>query len=435
MYSELRNYTLLLFLVLLVGCGGTTDDKDTNDPITQESQKKETIITTTKAYKTAYFTGFNHQNGNNLFEEANGNLHIAFIDNYELFYARSKDNGKTWKKEKIPTKHDGALKRASLTVNSKGQVFIGFTTHDKFNYANPTEVAYGSNFEYDLYCANNINGVWDIEKLYTHTDGTTGREIATINVDKDNNIYIFANYYGWWSYGGTAYEYIRSAKTNKWSSGKEILKYSDTVVDKLLYGYFKSHIDTNGNITLIMMRYRNNSGIDDKLFYIKKVNGVWNTPIELDSPNRTLARTYHFDTATDKKDHIYLAYLKDNRSGVPEVLFSTDFGATTPIYTGVAGDIIYGIKIHSDAEGNLIVIVNNDSTKSVLLSKKHSETRWISTELNTESTKGIISELSKVQTDSAKGHFSNLKLSYFGKEEKISGEELSSSKTLYFYNH
>jgi len=435
MYLHLRNYTLLLFLVLLLGCGGGNTDTDNSDPIKEESVQKEYTITTTQTYKRGYFTGFNHQNGNNLFEEADGTLHITFIENYELFYALSKDNGKTWKKEKIITGHNGALKRASVTVNGDGKVFIGFTTHDKFNYANPTKVAYGTNFEYDLYCATNINSSWSIEKLYTHKNGTTGREIAGINVDKENNIYIFANYYGWWSYGGTAYEYIRSAQTNKWNSGKEILKYSDTVVDKFLYGYYKSHIDTNGDITLVMMRHRSGSGVDDKLLYIKKESGLWKQAVEIDSPNRTNARTYHFDTAIDKNNHIYLVYLKNNRSGVPEVQFSTDFGTTTPIYTGGAGDIIHGIKIHSDAEGNLVVLINNDTTKSILLTKKISDTSWSSENLQTELTKGIVSEVSSIQTDNTKGYFSNFKMSYFGKHKTLSGEGPFPSRTLYFYNH
>ena len=441
--KKIFNWTLSsLLLIILIACGGSSsgDSNPTDSLITSEANstitlEKEVSITTTQDYKTGYFTNFYHQNGNNLFEEADGTLHLAFVENYELFYALSKDAGKTWSKEKIPTGQDGGLRRASLTVDSNGKVFIGFTSQDKFNYANPTNVVYGQEFEYDLSCVTNISGTWLIETLYTYQSRNNSQEIASINVDKENNIYIFANYYGWWSNGGTAYEYIRSASNNTWSSGIEIVKYSDTVVDKGIYGYFSSHITSNGDITLTMMRHRANGGVDDKLFYVKKKNGAWQTAVEIDSPNRTNARTYHFDTAMDKSNRLYLAYIKNDSSGVPQVLFSTNFSEVTAIYTGTSGDIIHSIKLHSDAGGNLLLLVNNDTKKATILEKDVSSTTWVSSELETEVTAGVISEVSSVQTNSANGDFSNFKMTYFGKLKALSGDGSHEGNKLYFYNH
>lgn len=425
-----------ILAMFLIGCGGTTDTNTTGVTNNSTPTEKEVSITTTKSYKNGYFTNFTSQNGNNLFEEADGTLHLAFIDNYELFYATSKDKGLTWSKEQIITNHEGAIRRASLTVDGNGKVFIAFTTQDKFNYANPTQVVYGQEFEYNLYCATNMGGTtWSIETLYTYQSRNNSQEIASINVDKDNNIYVFANYYGWWSYGGTAYEYIRSASTNAWSSAKEIVKYSDTVVDKGIYGYFSSHIATNGDITLTMMRYRTDGGLDDKLFYVKKQNGQWQSPVEVDTPNRTNARTYHFDTAIDKSNHIYLAYVKDNTSGVPQVLFSKDFLGTSTIYSGNVGDIIHGIKLHSDADGNLLLLIDNDTKKSILLTKTKDVNTWSSAQLATETTQGIISSVSAVQTNTAQGSFSTFKMSYFGKFKTVTGDGPFDSGKLYFYNH
>ncbi|MEA2100631.1 MAG: hypothetical protein U9P72_10935, partial [Campylobacterota bacterium] len=243
-----------------------------------------------------------------------------------MFYSKSLDEGKTWSKEKIETGHDGALRRASLTVDGNGKVFIGFETHDKFNYADVTSVAYGSNFEYDMYCATNKSGTWSIELLYTHENGTTGREITGMDVDSENNIYIFAGYYGWWSYGGTAYEYIRSATTDTWGSATQIAKFTDTTVDRGIYGYYASHIESDGDITVVALRQGTTTGTTDKLFYIRKQSGIWATPVEVDTPVRANHRTNHFDSAMDSNNNIYLAYVKDDSLGNPQVLFSTDFG-------------------------------------------------------------------------------------------------------------
>ncbi len=46
----------------------------------------ETLVTTTQAYYTGYYTSFYFQTGNNLFEEADGTLHVAYVENYELYY-------------------------------------------------------------------------------------------------------------------------------------------------------------------------------------------------------------------------------------------------------------------------------------------------------------------------------------------------------------
>jgi hypothetical protein len=426
MYKELKKYLLVSMMVFLVGCSDTSKD--------ESSSNKESLITTTQAYKTAYYTNFVHQNGNNLFEESNGTLHLAFVDNYELYYSKSADNGKTWSKEKIETGHDGALRRASLSVDANGKVFIGFTTHDKYNYANLTSVAYGTNFEFDTYCATNKTGEWSVELLYAHENGTTGREIASIDVDADNNIHIFANFYGWWSYGGTAYEYVRSATTDTWDSGTQIAQFSDTNVDKFIYGYYRSHIQSNGDITIVSMR-NGSTPATDKLFYIKKQSGIWQDAVELDTPVRANPRVNHFDSAIDSSNHIYLAYVKDDNNGDPQVLFSKDFGATSAIYTATLGEVINGIKLHSDESGNLTLVVNNDTNKSVIATKSSTGSWTQATDLDTSTTNAIIYNLASVETNTASGDFTTFKMSYLENKPVALEEDSYDSNALYFYSH
>jgi len=168
------------------------------------------IISELKKFKSDYYTVFITQNGNNFFEYKDGSLHIAYVDNYELFYAKSTDNGLHWTKEKIITGHEGDIRRASLVLDRNGKVFIGFNVNKNYNYANPTAVSYGQEFKFDLYCTDNVNGTWRIEKVDTynkskHTMANDGAEVSDMLIDADNNLHLFANYGGWWNYGGIAY--------------------------------------------------------------------------------------------------------------------------------------------------------------------------------------------------------------------------------------
>ena len=118
-----------------------------------------------------YFTAFGHYTLNSFFKEPDGTEHIAYVDNYKLYYFRSTDDGKSWYKEQIITSHEGGICNCSLTVDTAGNVFIGITVNDGFNYANPTAVGFGTEFFYDLYCVNNKTGNWVTEAVESHSSG------------------------------------------------------------------------------------------------------------------------------------------------------------------------------------------------------------------------------------------------------------------------
>ncbi len=435
MYFQIQKYVLIVMILFFAACGESGGDKSSDDNTKNDSETlaQERVITTTQEYKTGYYTSFIHQNGNNLFEDSAGTLHIAFVDNYELYYAKSTDGGESWSKEKITTGHEGALRRASLTVDTNKKVYIGFITHNKFNYADDTNVTYGTNFEYDMYCATNKSGSWSIELLYTHENGTTGREVAGLDIDADNNVHLFATYYGWWSYGGRAYEYIRYANSDTWSTETKIAEFSDASVDRFIYGYFRTHIKSNGDITLVSIRNGNTPSTDDKLFYVKKESGTWGTPVDLVTLSRENPRTNHFDSAVDKNNHIYLAYVKDDTDGTPKIYFSTDFGTASAIHSGNKGEVIHGIKLHSNEDGDLTLLVNNDTNKSVLLTKKSTADWSSATELDTQTTKGVVYNVASVRTNTAKGVFTDFKMSYLERVGTISSEKPNGPFTLYFY--
>lgn len=440
MFNKLQKIFMGIgLMVMLIGCGASSSDAGNNNPVNPTSG--DNIISQLNSYKSGYFTSFITQNGNNFFEHTDKSLHIAFVDDYELYYAKSTDSGKSWHKEKINTGYDGNIKRASLVVDKNGKVFIGFNAHSKFNYANPTSVTYGYEFNYELYCANNIGGTWSIEKVDTFNKSSNAKpndsaEVADMIIDSNNNIHLFANYSGWWNYGGVAYEYTRTSSSSSWSSSTIIATYSDSVVDKAFYSYFKAQIDKKGNIVVLMQRYKSGAGVDDKLVYAYKQSGTWQTPIEIKSPNRTNARSTHFDMAIDSDDNRYIVYLQDNSSGTPEVIIYSIIG-TNIAYRGVAGEIINDIKLISDTSGNLTLLVTKKDKPAIVVTKTKTG-NWIEqAPLSTKDTNGVMYNAVVARTNNLQNSFNNLKIAYKKYVDGVgTGTNLSyDSSTLYFYNY
>ena len=86
----------------------------------------ETFLETTQTWYSYGFPSpatFYHMNGNNAFQDANGTVHMAYVDNYELYYVESTDGGVTWQnKEKVPTGHDGDIRTAAIVVDHNGRL-------------------------------------------------------------------------------------------------------------------------------------------------------------------------------------------------------------------------------------------------------------------------------------------------------------------------
>ncbi|MFK5975055.1 MAG: hypothetical protein QM493_00985 [Sulfurovum sp.] len=440
MFSKLQKMFIGIgLMVIIIGCGGAGSNSGDDSP--NNSTSGDNIISQLNSYKSGYFTSFITQNSNNFFEHTDKSLHIAFVDDYELYYAKSTDSGKSWHNEKINTGYDGNIKRASLVVDNNGKVFIGFNAHSKSNYANPTSITYGYEFNYELYCANNLSGIWSIEKVDTFNKSSNVRpndsaEVADMIIDSNNNIHLFANYSGWWNYGGVAYEYIRTTASNSWSSSNIIAKYSDSVVDKAFYSYFKAQIDKKGDIVILMQRYKSSAGVDDKLVYAYKQSGVWGTPIDIKSPNRTNARSTHFDMAIDGDDNRYIVYLQNNSSGIPEVIIYSIIGAHIA-YKGVAGEIINDIKLISDSSGNLTLLVTKKDKPAIVVTKIKTG-NWITqSPLSTKDTNGVMYNAVVARTNNLQNSFNNLKIAYKKYVGGVgTGTDLSyDSSTLYFYNY
>ena len=444
MYTKMIKYfAFLSTLSFLIACGGDSSDASNSYSDTASSDTSTNIISELKTFKSAYFTGFAPQNGNNLFEHTDQSLHITYVDNYELFYAKSTDKGLHWTKEKITTGHDGDIRRASLVVDKNGKVFIGFNVNDNYNYGNPTAVTDTKEFLFDLYCTQNLNGVWSVEKVdsynkSTHSMANDGAEVADMLIDADNNLHIFANYGGWWNYGGIAYEYTRSSTSNTWGASTTIATYIDTAVEKAFYSYFKALMHSNGDITILMSRYKTSAGVDDKLISIQKQNGIWLPPVEFASPNRANPTNAHFDMAIDGNDNLYVVYLQDNTLGIPEIILLSSTNTTPSVaYTAVQGEKINEIKLLSNAEGDLTLLLSYKDKKASILSKLAMGTWVIKAPLETSYTNGILYNAVIARTDNLQNYFTHLKIAYrtFVDGVGVDTEKTYPASTLYFHDY
>ena len=242
---------------------------------------KSSTVDTGQAFRTGYFTSFGHYTINAFFKEPGGIAHIAYVDNYKLYYIRSTDDGATWNQEQVITAHEGDIWNCALTVDTTGNVFIGITANNYYNYSNPTTVSYGSEFNYDLYCVTNKTGNWVTEVVNLHPDNY-GPKIAGLFVDANNNVHIITNYYGWYSNGGTAWEWVRNSGSNTWGTSTTIVQFTDAVVDRVIYDTYTVVPDQQGNVTMVMCRNISpNDTQKPRLFYVRYNGSNWSTPVTL----------------------------------------------------------------------------------------------------------------------------------------------------------
>jgi hypothetical protein len=304
-------------------------------------------IDTGQVFRTGYFTGFARTTINSFFEDESGDLHIAYVDNYELFYFKSTDDGLTWSKVKIITGHEGDIRMATLTVDNNGKVFIGFTSHQYYNYANPTSVTFGYEFYFNLYCVNNLSGSWVVENVASYDPSNFGPLAENIYADSDNNIHLFANRYGWMSMGGEAWEYVRSSATNTWGPKIIVCQFDDAGIDRFIYDYYIVINDTMGRRALIAARNKSDA---PKLFYVLNDGSGWEAPFEI-CDNIAVAWN-RFDALINPSDTLYIAFLYKNLQGLPELRVSKDTG--TPVKANInltSSDTLDYFKIHCNNEG------------------------------------------------------------------------------------
>jgi len=367
---------------------------------------KGAILDTGEIFRQGYFTAFGHYTINSYFKESNGNEHVAYVDNYNLFYFKSIDDGITWSQQQIITSREGDIYNCALTVDTAGKVFIGITVNNNFNYANLTAVAFGSEFYYDLYCVTNKTGSWVSESVNVHS-GNYGPRIAGLFVDAGNNVHLLANYYGWSSYGGTAWEWIRNTSSNTWGARTTIAQFSDAVVDRVMYDSFTIVPDQQGKVTVVMCRNISPTDIQKpRLFYVRYNGTSWSAPVTITD---SIAVAWNrFDALVDPDGHTYIAYLKYKTPKVPELKVMKDFQPAQSVSLNLAtGDTLNYFRLHCNAEGLFTMYLYlNTKNPTVKITFSNNALNWDDPVPIPDKIKNFVAGII-VKTDTRKGHFTD----------------------------
>jgi hypothetical protein len=315
---------------------------------------KSVLADVGETWRTATAIGFSHYNNNSYFKEPNGTHHLAYIDNYDLYYIKSTDDGASWTKEQVITGHEGDHYVCAITVDTSGKVFIGFTIHSLFNYANPpgfTGDEWTKYFLYDAYCVNNKTGSWVTELVQLHNAGNFGPKVNGMFIDSANNVHLTANYYGWNSYGGTAWEWIRNSNTDTWGTTRTICTFTDTPVDRFIYDTYTIVPDQMSNVTIVMCRNISSTNTAlPRLFYVRYNGTSWQSPVTITD---SIAVAWNrFDAVVDPAGHTYIAYEQNNAQGLPVLKVIKDFQPPqTAIINLAQTDTLYYFRLHCNDEG------------------------------------------------------------------------------------
>lgn len=366
-------------------------------------------------FYTDYFTTFGHttQSGNNLIEDAEGNVHIAWVDNYRLWYFKSTNNGESWSIRRLTTGHEGDIFYATLVVDHNGKVFIGMTCHDDFNYGNPTGIEYGIEFYYDLYCVNDLNGTWTVETIdkpvRSGFSDNYGAIITAMTVDANNDIHIYAQKYGWYTKGGTVWEWIRSSSQGNWGSQIEVIKFDDQPNDNFINRKIIPLMDGSGNVTLLMSRMISlgEGEYNHRLFYIRNEGSEWSSPTTL---TEAVAYAWNrYDAVIDGNDHVYIAYMQEKSPDLYEIHLSKDFAAASPIQLNLTEqDTITNFFMHSNENGDMTLALYRRGYNASLCFSADG-INWIGPYEVSDQEKRYLSGVNFVRTDTRSGIFADCK--------------------------
>jgi hypothetical protein len=389
------NY-FLLTLFLIVFSSNAFALPDLPDSIIANGSQ----ISTLEAFRTGSFTSFSYVTTNSFFEDISGNLHLVLIENYKLFYYNSTNDGETWQKNQIITGHEGDLRNATITVDTNGVIFIGITVHPDYNYAYPSGVYSGGEFLYEIYCLNNKIGAWQIESVAGSDAGSNAGPVAeTIFVDSNNDVHFIAGRYGWLSYGGSAWEWIRNSSTDTWGSLIQIVEFTDAGIDKFINDNYIILTDSYDRKALVAVRTKSDGF---KLFYVKNDGSGWDQPVEL-SDNIAVAWN-RFDAVLSPSGTAYIAYLYNNNQGLPELKASGDFSPPITINLNLAAtDTLNYFKLHCNAEG-LFTMYLWIKNKNVHITFSDDFINWTDPIEVSAAEKNIVGGL-MVRTDTRRGYF------------------------------
>ncbi|MDF1575552.1 MAG: T9SS type A sorting domain-containing protein [Bacteroidales bacterium] len=291
-----------------------------------------------------------------------GNIYFVFVDNYNLYYHRSDDNGLTWTEQQLTTPQDGKIFTAMVALTQDDSLVITYAANQGFS--NGT-VSFGSEFIYDLYGAVQSKDAWTITPLKMHTNNSGLLPFGTITT-KSGLVHVILHKYGWYNYGGELYEVMYDPGARTWSAIETIKIFNDRPVDRGTNYLCKLAEGQNDTIICVYQRHADTQGLNN-IEVIKKGAGGWTEP-EIILGNSDYSTYNRFDLDYDRHGHFYLGYFIPFGPDGPELHMAhnstTDF---TKYEIFASTDTLQKMSIHPYPDAEAYVYLNfKDSLPEIL---------------------------------------------------------------------
>jgi hypothetical protein len=348
----------MIILWALTICAPLVSFSDDPDPV---------HIRTGETFLFNSFQNYGWGCSSNLFKDPEGNLHGVYVDNYELFYFFSDDQGENWDLEQVITGFEGKIWNSGIVVNSEGKVFIPFAMHPNYNYG-LSPIGYPQ-FIYKIYCAIFSGEQWEVVLLQDNISGSNqGHRLGDVLIDSDDRVHVFTERYGYYTYGGAIYENIYDPIEKTWET-LTVVSYSDAIIDNFSL-YTRAAINSEGDIAIMFWRTYFNRW----QYAVKPFGEDWPTPQIFDS-NPT-SRSFSLAAGPDGDFHI--TWVKGSDPFTLHYKHGFDDSEPLTLYSGTTGETL-GTVIHADQAGKLTVIIGRNIPNIPLIKIKPSaEDDWSS---------------------------------------------------------
>ncbi|MEE4177319.1 MAG: T9SS type A sorting domain-containing protein [Bacteroides sp.] len=386
--------------------------------ITMAQNPDPVLIRTGSQFQFNTFSNFTYGCYSNFFQDNQGVLHGAYVDNYELFYFFSEDDGNSWEVEQVMTGYEGKIKNAGIVADSNGGVFIPFEVHPNYNYGqSPTGYP---EFIYQIYCAKKVEEGWTFDLVFNNEVGSNrGYNLGDVLIDENDKVHIFASKYGWFLYGGEVSLAIRDPESGDWTT-ELVVAFNDTPVDNTISNP-RASINENGDLAVVFWR-----SYFSRIDYCHKPSGgSWSAAQTIhNAPNAN--RSYTIAAGTDGEFHL----LYELGDGTFPLYYKSPLepGPGSVIYTPEA-DTRFIPTLHIDQSGKSSVIIQRTAPNApLLLTKEYINDEW---EENFEAfaTEELITAPFVVKRPQGQyTYFHTLFIKYFRSDTGIHGPD-----TIYFW--
>lgn len=226
-----------------------------------------------------------------------GNIHIAYrgsdSNDLEIIYVNKTMSG--WSIPKNISENDNDDGIVSIAVDDNGYVHIAWQGYD------------GKDNE--IYYSNNMCGFWSSPVNLTQNE--QNEDYPSIIVDSRNVVHIV------WvgqdnSLNGDAEIFYANNEGGSWAIENATKSDLDNAKPSMA-------LDNESNVNLSYVE-RNNSNYEFGVFYVRRTDGIWETPTRISAISSI---ALHTSLAVDSEGGVHVVYTQDDAGGL--IRFPTDY--------------------------------------------------------------------------------------------------------------